>query len=152
MIVIAIIGILAALAVGAYQTYTIRAQVTEGLSFTAHAKTLVAEAFVNAGDAPATLADAGMPPNPADIQGKYVAAVDVVNGRVDVTFGNEVNQEILGLSLSLTPYQSPSQGVIWRCGNAPQPAGVPMGTGSGGDVAVHLPPTVPPKYLPSSCR
>ena len=66
MIVIAIIGILASLAVSAYQTYTVRAQVSEGLSFAGGAKVPVVDAYTNGGVAPANRAAAGMTPVATD--------------------------------------------------------------------------------------
>ena len=148
MIVVAIIGILAAIAIPAYQTYTIRAQVAEGLNIAAHAKAPIADAFLNDGESPAGRAQAGMTANPGDTAGKYVSAVDVQNGVIVVTFGYDAHTLINGLTLTVTPYESPDGGIIWRCGNAAPPAGNdPLGT-----VTVYIPPTVPGEYLPGSCR
>ena len=108
MIVVAIIGILASLAVSAYQTYTVRAQVAEGLNFAAGAKVPIVEAFNNTGIPPADLVAAGMPPNATDIQGSYVSSVSIDNGRIDITFGNNVHQDAFGDTLSITPYQASS--------------------------------------------
>lgn len=152
MIVVAIIGILASLAVSAYQTYTVRAQVAEGINFAAAAKVLIVDAYTNEGVPPAGRLEAGMSANATDNSGTYVTQVDVVNGRIDVTFGNDAHVEIQGDTLSLTPYVTAGEVVVWRCGNAPAPPGGNlMGTG-GGVVAAHLAPTVDTRYLPSSCR
>ena len=152
MIVVTIIGILASLAIASYKTYTVRAQVAEGINFVASAKTPVVDGYNNTGVPPADRAAAGMTPAPGDTQGNYISAVSVVNGRIDVTFGNNVHQEIFGDTLSLTPYQTSGNSVVWRCGAAPIPVAGAAPFSGGGVTSVHLPPTVAARYLPSSCR
>jgi len=148
MIVVAIIGILASLAISAYQTYTVRAQVSEGINMAAGAKVPIVDAYTNSGTAPADRTAAGMSPNATDTSGSYVSAVAVINGRVDITFaGPRAHQAIFGQTLSVTPYETNGNSVIWRCGNASQPAGVLLQGG-----APHLAPEVEPRYLPSACR
>jgi type IV pilus assembly protein PilA len=148
MIVVAIIGILASLAVSAYQTYTVRAQVSEGINMATGAKVPVVDAYTNSGTAPADRTAAGMSPNATDTSGNYVSAVAVTNGRVDVTFsGPRAHQAIFGQTLSLTPYETNGNTVVWRCGNASQPAGVLLQGG-----APHQFPTIETRYLPSACR
>jgi type IV pilus assembly protein PilA len=151
MIVVAIIGILASLAVSAYQTYTVRAQVAEGLIFAAGAKTPIIEAYTNTGLPPADLDAAGMPAIATDIQGSYVSSVNITDGRIDITFGNDVHQDIFGDTLSLTPYQSPGATFVWRCGYSAAPPGTTEMSG-GGVTSVHQLPTLDERYLPGACR
>src|SRR6188768_3699870 len=85
MIVVAIIAILAAIALPAYQDYVIRSQVSEGAVLSDGAKTAVAEYFSNRGSAPATNASAGLAASNS-ITGKYVATVNVVSGVITALY------------------------------------------------------------------
>jgi len=157
MIVVAIIGILAAIAIPAYQDYTIRSQVTEGLNLAGAAKAAVAESFSNTGIPPANRTAAGMTALATHTAGKYVTGVNITNGTILVTYGDQANAQLLGQTLGLTPYETVDLSVAWRCGGAAIPAGapVPLGT-SGGTAAAYdggtLSGALLQKYLPKACR
>jgi len=153
MIVVAIIGILASLAVSAYQTYTVRAQVAEAINMAASAKVPVVDAFTNTGVPPATRVEAGMTAAPTDTRGEYVSQVNIVNGRIDVTMGSRVHAEVFGDVISFTPYQTPGGSVIWRCGAEAAPGGgaTPL-TDGGSNTAAYLASTLDTRYMPSACR
>ena len=155
MVVVTIIGILASFAIPAYQDYTIRAQVSEGLGIASIARAAVAEEFLTEGLPPVDRADAGMSADPADSSGRYVESVDIENGVLTITYGNEANSRITGAganTLTLTPYESSDLSLVWRCGSAPAPAGAePLGTAAG-MTAAYVEPTLPARYLPAACR
>ena len=151
IIVVAILGILASIAVTAYQTYTVRAQVAEALNLAASAKAPVVDAYNITGMPAADRAAAGMTPLATDTQGKFVTQVNIDNGRVDITFGNNAHQDILGDTISATPYITADGTIIWRCGAAPAPVDGVLLTG-GGVAAAHQAPTIDSRYLPSGCR
>ena len=148
MIVVAIIGILAAIAIPAYQDYVIRSQVSEGLAMASAAKASVAEFYANRGDWPASNLGAGVG-SATEIQGKYVSAITIQGGGITIDFGNDVNQRITSGRLGLSPGASPNGDVIWRCGDSDFPADASVTT-SGTTAGITL--NLPNKYLPASCR
>jgi len=133
MIVVAIIAILAAIALPAYQDYVIRSQVSEGSVLADGAKTAVAEFYSNRGVFPTANASAGLATS-TSIIGNYVSQVGVANtGKITATYGGQANKNINGKTLVFSPYSSGGGSLAWSC------------KASGGT-------TVPSKYLPSSCR
>ncbi|WP_376697482.1 pilin [Wenzhouxiangella sp. EGI_FJ10305] len=129
MIVIAIIAILAAIAIPAYQDYTIRSQVSEGANLVSSAKMSVAQVFDETGNFPGSNASAGLPAS-GSIQGNYTASVGVgASGVITVTYGNDANPAIDTQSITFTPNDEGGS-VSWTC------------AGDGVD----------DKYLPSACR
>ena len=103
MIVVAIIAILAAIAIPAYQDYTIRSQVSEGLSLADGAKTAIAEFYSNKGTFPSTNLSAGLA-QPNSISGSYVTSVTSVSGLITVAYGGTkpANTKISGKTLILS--------------------------------------------------
>src|SRR5436309_3067814 len=120
MIVVAIIGILAAIAIPAYQDYTIRAQVTEGLNLASAVKAGVAEYVANNGTWPTAIGPAGTANslNMTPPSGKYVPSVTIANpGTIRITFGNMANSALTASPLlDLRPGLSANQDVLWECG------------------------------------
>ena len=113
MIVVAIIGILAAVAIPAYQDYTIRAQVSEGISLASGAKTAVAEFYTQRGTFPADNTAAGLA-SAAAIKGTYVSQVAVANGVITVTYGEDVNNTITNNTIAVSPIAS-GGAISWNC-------------------------------------
>ena len=149
MIVVAIIGILAAIAIPAYQDYVIRSQVSEGLAMASASKASVAEFYANRGGWPGSNLAAGVG-NASEINGKYVESVTINGGGITIAYGRDANQRIGGQTLGLTPGASPNGDVIWRCGRSVfnsattvSSTGVTAGVTSSG---------LENKYLPSACR
>lgn len=139
MIVVAIIGILAAIAIPAYQDYTIRAQVSEGLSLSSGGKAAVAEFFQDSGVWPSDNTEAGLEAVPANIKGKYVSSVTVTNtlvtGIITVLYaGPDANSALKAgpAALTLTGDGAGGGSIVWACA-----------AGGGGML---------PKWLPSACR
>jgi type IV pilus assembly protein PilA len=138
MIVVAIIGILAAIAIPAYQDYTIRAQVSEGMNLSAAAKAAVTEFFQDRGTFPTSNTNAGLAVA-SQIQGNYVASVTVATGAtgiITMAYSNTGNQEanaaINGATLLLSPVTNAGS-VDWNC-----VGGTTLGTN--------------PQWLPAACR
>ena len=154
MIVVAIIGILAAIAIPAYQDYTIRAQVTEGLNLAGAVKAGVAESLANTGVWPADITAAGGDATKLP-QGKYVSQITVTGGTITITYSNaggfQANGAINGMILTLQPFVSPNNDVVWACGYKAAPT-TASATAPGGGASTAIATTLLPKYLPSNCR
>lgn len=141
MIVVAIIGILAALAIPSYQDYTVRAKVSEGLVLGGGVKSQVAEYFLSQGSFPANNAALGYTTTGTEFAGKYVSAILVTGtssaGTISVTFGtgSAVPSVVQGKKVKFVGSQAAAGSPLtWTCG----PVSGSTGVGT--------------KYLPSDCR
>ncbi|HEZ6795122.1 TPA: pilin [Neisseria meningitidis] len=150
MIVIAIVGILAAVALPAYQDYTARAQVSEAILLAEGQKSAVTEYYLNHGIWPKNNTSAGVASTPSDIKGKYVKEVEVKNGVVTATMlSTGVNKEIQGKKLSLWAKRQ-NGSVKWFCG---QPVQRDDTTTTNDDVNKATgTDKIDTKHLPSTCR
>jgi len=146
MIVVAIIGILAAIAIPAYQDYTIRTQASEGLAMASAAKASISEYYADKGTFPANAAAIGWDPA-ALPKGKYVTSIDISTGGViTITYGDQANVTNLATKTAkLTPGYTANGDVVWVCQDAPSPTGATFPTAPAKG-------TVAGKYMPSTCR
>lgn len=128
-VLVFVLGILAAIAIPAYQDYTIRAQVSEGLNLSGGAKAAVSEYYLDRGELPADNTMAGL--NPADhISGAYTSSVAVQQGVIVVTYGNGAHAILQDQDLVLEPDTTEPDLLQWSCYS----------------------PTIAPKHLPAACR
>ncbi len=152
MIVVAIIGILAAVALPAYQDYQVRAQVSEALAMTGGLKSSVADYFAASGAFPADIQHAvcgdsttsGCTATNTDNKGNYVSQIDVGTGSITVTLGNKINKQADTKTLSINAGLDKASNISWVCGYATTPSGVTL-TGTAKS-------TVDARYVPSSCK
>ncbi|ENV5431481.1 pilin, partial [Neisseria gonorrhoeae] len=148
MIVIAIVGILAAVALPAYQDYTARAQVSEAILLAEGQKSAVTEYYLNNGIWPKDNTSAGVA-SASDIKGKYVKEVKVEKGVVTATMASSnVNKEIQGKKLSLWAKRE-NGSVKWFCGQPVKRADNDDVTDAGKDAGNNA---IETKHLPSTCR
>ncbi|MCV6718870.1 pilin [Neisseria meningitidis] len=150
MIVIAIVGILAAVALPAYQDYTARAQVSEAILLAEGQKSAVTEYYLNHGEWPKNNTSAGVASSATDIKGKYVQSVTVANGVVTAQMASSgVNKEIQGRKLSLWAKRQ-NGSVKWFCGQ-PVERDNAKATAVKADTAAND-KKIDTKHLPSTCR
>jgi type IV pilus assembly protein PilA len=143
MVVVAIIGVLGVLAAPAYQSYTSRGQVAEGLSLADGWKEAILEYYNANGAWPSQTDLAGTSPS----VGKYETGVTVNVGVIQITYGGaQANPNIEGAVLTIVPYTNDSDEVFWQCGLAATPAGsLPSGAVAGGT-------TLSSQFLPAACH
>lgn len=128
MIVVAIIAILAAIALPAYQDYVARSQVAEGFSVATGARVAIAEFYGDKGAFPNGNAEAGMA-SPGSLSSRHVASVTVgaADGSIAILFSGTANSRISGKTLTMTATDNLGS-ISWQCGG------------------------LNPRYMPSSCN
>jgi len=130
----------------------IRAQIETALQIVPVFQDAVVDHFQQTGSPPFDRTQAGLTPPPVDTTTNYISSVEILNGTIIVTYGNEAHSLIQGGKLTFTPYETPDMTVVWRCGNDPAPPFTSLlGTNSGAAVAVYQAPTIPNQFLPQPC-
>lgn len=129
MIVVTIIGILAAIAIPMYLDYTIRSQIAEGINLASSAKAAVSSFYLEHGDFPSDNADAALAPA-TTIKGKYVDSLSVDGEEIAIEFGSGASSLLAGETVLITAADKGGS-LAWTCS-------------SGG--------VIQPKHLPSACR
>ncbi|HEZ5439860.1 TPA: pilin [Neisseria meningitidis] len=151
MIVIAIVGILAAVALPAYQDYTARAQVSEAILLAEGQKSAVTEYYLNHGIWPGGNSSAGVA-SASDIKGKYVQSVEVKNGVVTAQMASSnVNKEIKGKKLSLWAKRQ-NGSVKWFCGQPVERTAKATDDVAAAAATANGNGKIDTKHLPSTCR
>lgn len=159
MIVVAIIGILAAIAIPAYQDYTIRAKVTEGLNLADSAKTSVAEGFQSNGITGVATASSSWAKN--FTPSKYVGniAIDAANGEITITYSAGVTQlsgltvvltpqiEVAGVNTLLSGVGTSTGNIDWSCASTTHTTAA-----NSTPALLFVAGTVPSKYVPTQCK
>jgi len=138
MIVVAIIGVLAAIAVPQYQNYVGRAQVSEAISLAASAKTAVSEYYITNGSWPEDNAQAGVS-EPTDIAGSYVSQVEIADGTGLIVVSMKANDVVDAIASKRLVFQP-----------------IPPEEGNDGTIQWDCRPAtsdqIPNRFLPASCR
>jgi type IV pilus assembly protein PilA len=146
MIVVAIIGILAAIAIPSYQDYTVRAQVAEALLLAGEIKPSIQDYYRDRGRFPSNN-DAAGAPAAEHLIGNYVTDIEIADGAMHVRFGNKANALIAGRVLTLRPVYvtaNPSSPMAWNCGRSAPPNGMTAAGEDRTDVLMS--------HLPAACR
>ncbi|CAK0779689.1 Fimbrial protein [Gammaproteobacteria bacterium] len=150
MIVVAIIGILAAVAIPAYSDYTIRSQASEGIAMADEPKAAIADFWNAKGSLPPNAASAGVAAA-VSYQGTYVSSIAVANGKITITYGNKVNSKVSGKILEIAPVANAAGNLVWVCGKARS-----VLPGNTHEIQTNAPAAdatdIDSRYVPSACR
>jgi type IV pilus assembly protein PilA len=139
------IGVLAGISIPAYQDYTMRSRVTEGLNFAGALKAAVAEAYATSGKWPRDLRELQFDSVP---RSTYVTFAAVNRGTIVIRYSGTAGRALAHKQLTVRPTVSPEGGVIWSCGYSPGLVGADPPTGGAAPHATNI----EPRYLPKSCR
>ncbi|VVD68888.1 Pilin-like competence factor ComP [Pandoraea morbifera] len=150
MVTVAIVGGLAAIAIPAYQDYSIRSQLSEGITLAAGAKPVVAEYYANHGEYPPSNQDAGF----AGASGKFITSVEIKSGGLIVaTLGNQVNEKIAGKVVVLTPQVNSGTDISVAAASSMVDKVLGINSAMAADVAGWACySNADAKYLPASCE
>lgn len=126
--VLPVAGVLAAIAIPAYHSYTVRAEVAQGVEMTVRARSLIAEYIGQRGALPADNRVLGLP-HPEALSARYVSSVRVAGGKVLITYGNQADTRIRGGHVVMAPVGNAAV-LRWQCSS----------------------PDIRDRYLPTACR
>jgi type IV pilus assembly protein PilA len=146
VMILAVIGILAAMAFPAMQDQALKKQVKEALALSVLAKAGVQAVWAIEGEMPNNNKKAGIP-EPEKIIGSFVSAVHVHDGAVTLTLGNQASKQLQGKKVTLRPAVVADQKVVpisWLCHAFPAPQGMEVHGKDETDVQ--------PQWLPVECR
>jgi type II secretory pathway pseudopilin PulG len=151
--VVAVTAIIGALGVSAYRTYAVRAEIASSIAATESLRDRVSAAFNATGLPPADRQSVGLGSGRDETWGEYVEAVDIVRGRIDLRFGRTADEAIADRMLSLMPFETADQHIVWLCGNKlPGPGLQPLGFSGGAPQPVQVLTPIEVRYLPPNCR
>jgi type IV pilus assembly protein PilA len=142
LVLVPLLGFLAAIAIPAYQDYSIRAQVNEGFLLTNQVKSAVVKKYVSTKSWPVSIEELTLS---QPMFGQFVAALDVDHGTVSVTYGNRANPVLAGHVLSFRPSLTGTGAVMWTCGHASRTENPDA------EIGPNL-TDVKPQFLPAECR
>ena len=134
----------------AYHDYQTRNQVVDGLMSAHTAQSAVAESYSKNGLLPVDLRAAGLAEAANNSWSSFVASIEIAGGALVVMYGRDADSNIVGKTVTLTPYATAKNDIVWSCGNSSSPPGAsPL---SAADARPRAATTVANKYLPPSCR
>jgi prepilin-type N-terminal cleavage/methylation domain-containing protein len=153
LLVLSVTLLVGAMGLSAYRTYTVRAEIAASLGLATGIQDSVATAFRRAGVPPTDRLSAGLPADPGVAPATNVDSIDIANGRIEIRFSSGADAAIAGRTLSLTPFETADQEIVWVCGNKIPNVGLePLGFAGGAHQAIQVLTTIESRYLPSTCR